>query len=162
MLGSVFLMQPIGQALAQLVGLWVLLGRESQYGMQAMQCGINTKYDEECKTIVDGIWRIVIGSGAVPALLAIIFRFFLYDCGLYQLEVKHKPGVALRDTRRIYVTPETGSGILLNSPGSGHVRSPQTMPVQFSREDLYNYFIRDKNWYYLLGELVPQVISRVR
>jgi hypothetical protein len=27
------------------------------------------------------------------------------------------------------------------------------MPQQFSIEDLKNYFIRDKNWYYLLGEL---------
>lgn len=152
MLGSVFLMQPVGQALAQLVGLWVLLGREKEYGLQAMRCGLDTKYDEECKQIVDGIWRIVIGSGAVPALLAIIFRFFLYDCGLYQLEVKHKPGIALRDTRRIYVTPETSGGVVLGSPGATRVRSPEAKPVQFSRDDLYNYFIRDKNWYYLLGE----------
>jgi PHS family inorganic phosphate transporter-like MFS transporter len=26
------------------------------------------------------------------------------------------------------------------------------MPIQFSKEDLYNYLIRDGNWYYLLGE----------
>ncbi|KAK9770713.1 putative Phosphate transporter [Seiridium cardinale] len=161
MLGSVFLMQPVGQALAQLVGLWVLIGREREYGLQAMQCGINTKYDEDCKKIVDGIWRIVIGSGAVPALLAIIFRFFLYDCGLYQLEVKHKPGIALRDTRRIYVTPETSNGILLNSPGTSQVRSPVGKPIQFSKEDLYNYFIRDKNWYYLLGTAMTWFILDV-
>ncbi|KAH8202646.1 hypothetical protein TruAng_003132 [Truncatella angustata] len=161
MLGSVFLMQPIGQALAQLVGLWVLLGREKEYGLQAMQCGINTQHDEECKKIVDGIWRIVIGSGAVPALLAIIFRFFLYDCGLYQLEVKHKPGIALRDTRRIYVAPQAGNGIILNSPESSHVPSPQAKPIQFSKEDLYNYFIRDKNWYYLLGTAMTWFILDV-
>ena len=108
MLGSVFLMQPVGQALAQLVGLWVLIGREREYGLQAMQCGINTKYDEECKKIVDGIWRIVIGSGAVPALLAIIFRFFLFDCGIYSLEVRNKPDIALMNTQRIYGAPNTG------------------------------------------------------
>ncbi|KAI4600160.1 hypothetical protein KJ359_001262 [Pestalotiopsis sp. 9143b] len=161
MLGSVFLMQPVGQALAQLVGLWVLLGREKEYGLQAMRCGLDTKYDEECKQIVDGIWRIVIGSGAVPALLAIIFRFFLYDCGLYQLEVKHKPGIALRDTRRIYVTPETSGGVVLGSPGATRVRSPEAKPVQFSRDDLYNYFIRDKNWYYLLGTAMSWFILDV-
>lgn len=153
MLGSVFLMQPIGQALAQLVGLWVLLGRDQTNSLKAMQCGINTKHDTECKQLVDGIWRIVIGSGAVPALLAIIFRFFLYDCGLYQLEVKNKPGIALRDTRRIYLAQnEARNGIMLNSPGTTQVRSPQAMPIQFSKEDLYNYFIRDGNWYYLLGK----------
>ncbi|CAI4213917.1 unnamed protein product [Parascedosporium putredinis] len=105
MLSSVFMMQPVGQALAQLVGLWVLLGREKMYGLQAMQCGLNTKYEDECKRIVDGIWRIVIGSGAAPALLAIIFRFFLYDCGLYSLEVKNKAGMALKNTQRVYGAP---------------------------------------------------------
>ncbi|KAH8675299.1 major facilitator superfamily domain-containing protein [Xylariales sp. PMI_506] len=162
MLGSVFLMQPVGQALAQLVGLWVLLGRNRQYGLQELQCGLNTENDAECRQIVDGIWRIVIGSGAVPALLAIIFRFFLYDCGLYQLEVKNKPGIALRDTRRIYVSqPDPRNGIMLNSPRATHMRSPQAMPIQFSKEDLYNYFIRDGNWYYLLGTAMTWFILDV-
>lgn len=151
MLASVFLMQPVGQALAQLVGVWVLLGREDQYGIRAMQCGINTKHEEECKQIVDGIWRIVIGSGAVPALLAIIFRFFLYDCGLYSLEVKAKTGTAFRDTQRIYGAPPATNGFGLNSPGVSHTQPFQIMPVQFSKQNLYDYFIKDGNWYYLLG-----------
>ncbi|KAL1897066.1 hypothetical protein Sste5346_004271 [Sporothrix stenoceras] len=163
MLSSVFLMQPVGQALAQLVGVWVVLGRENMYHLQEMQCGINDKYAEECKQAVDGIWRIVIGSGAVPALLAIIFRFFLYDCGLYTLEVKNKPGTAFRDTQRIYGAPVSmmgsggggggdsinGGAVSLYSPGGAH--SDEPMPIQFSIQDLKNYFIRDGNWYYLLG-----------
>ena len=158
MLSSVFMMQPIGQALAQLVGLWVVLGRERMYGMQAMQCGLNTKYDEECKKIVDGIWRIVIGSGAIPAVLAIIFRFFLFDCGLYSLEVKNKAGIALRNTQKVYGAPaETPSGFPMEANGALHGNhrrestSSQPMPLQFSREDLHRFFIQDGNWYYLLG-----------
>ncbi len=152
MLSSVFLMQPVGQALAQLVGVWVVLGRESTNHLQEMQCGINTLHHEECKQIIDGIWRIVIGSGAVPALLAIIFRFFLYDCGLYTLEVKNKPGTAFRDTQRIYGAPSgIPNGFSLYSPGGAH-QSDDPPPVQFSVQDLKNYFIRDGNWYYLLGE----------
>lgn len=153
MLSSVFLMQPVGQALAQLVGVWVVLGRNDQYGLQAMQCGINTKYDEECKRIIDGVWRIVIGSGCAPAVLAIIFRFFLYDCGLYSLEVKKKPGTAFRDTQRVYGAPPAGTSS--EAPYSPSLtREPfQFMPVQFSKDDLYNYFIKDKNWHYLLGKL---------
>lgn len=167
MLSSVFLMQPLGQALAQLVGVWVVLGREKMYHIQELQCGINTAHEDQCLKIVDGIWRIVIGSGAVPALLAIIFRFFLYDCGLYTLEVKNKPYNALRDTQRIYGAPlgmmggggvgvggdggtSINSGAMsLYSPGGAHVDEPA--PVQFSIQDLKNYFIRDENWYYLLG-----------
>ena len=151
MLASVFLMQPVGQALAQLVGVWVVLGRDNMYGLQELQCGLNLDNEAECKKIIDGVWRIVIGSGAVPAALAIVFRFFLYDCGLYTLEVKNKPGNAFRDTQRVYGAPPSSHGVPLGSPGGTSPYAPQTMPVQFSREDLKTFFIQDKNWYYLLG-----------
>ncbi|KAF4971156.1 hypothetical protein FZEAL_9910 [Fusarium zealandicum] len=196
MLSSVFMMQPIGQALAQLVGLFVLLGFQRSHDLQGMRCGLDRLHEEDCKKALDGIWRIVIGSGAVPALLAIIFRFFLFDCGNYSLEVRNKPGIALMNTQRIYGAPQ-GSG-MDSFPASGaegrHVASSypmnqvsqhqttryqrhtangnhtapsyrtnapdpmnlnstsqQAMPIQFSREDLHNYFIRDGNWAYLLG-----------
>lgn len=153
MLSSVFLMQPVGQALAQIVGIWVLLGRDDQYNLQAMQCGINTKYEEECRKIIDGIWRIVIGSGCVPAVLAIIFRFFLYDSGLYNLEVKRKPGTAFRDTQRVYgAPPPASSQESPYSPGASQRETFQFMPVQYSKANLYNYFIKDGNWHYLLGK----------
>ncbi|KAM0242584.1 hypothetical protein ACHAPO_001005 [Fusarium lateritium] len=204
MLSSVFMMQPIGQALAQLVGLFVLLGFQRSHDLQGMRCGLDKLHEEECKKALDGVWRIVIGSGAVPALLAIIFRFFLFDCGIYSLEVRNKPGMALVNTQRIYGAPQgagveafpnhgaagrsmSGSGdgtnsfpmgqfnqnqtpaaYQINPPGGNNVApsyratdlgdgmhhansSQHTMPVQFSREDLHNYFIRDGNWAYLLG-----------
>lgn len=159
MLSSVFLMQPVGQALAQIVGVWVLLGEDRAHGLQEKQCGLNTLHEEECKKIIDGTWRIVIGSGAVPALLAIIFRFFLYDCGLYTLEVKNKPGNAFRDTQRVYGAPPTTTtnSIAMSPTGGGHSASNgypgeiEAMPRQFSMEDLHTYFIKDKNWYYLFG-----------
>lgn len=153
MLSSVFLMQPVGQAVAQLVGLWVLLGFEDTKKIRAMQCGLNTLHEEECRQAVDGIWRIVIGSGAVPALLAIIFRFFLFDCGLYSLEVRNKPDVAIMNTQRVYGAPSTlPNGFQMQPQNGMHPEvSPRPMPVQFSRQDLHDYFIRDGNWYYLLG-----------
>ncbi|KAG6067444.1 hypothetical protein E4U33_005275 [Claviceps sp. LM78 group G4] len=163
MLSSVFLMQPVGQALAQLVGLWVLLGFDRSSKLQTLQCGLNTAHHEECRQAVDGIWRIVIGSGAIPALLAIIFRFFLFDCGLYSLEVRDKPAVAIRNTQRVYGTPSRVGGTrdlgnvfpmqTLNQNGNRlqTVISPRPMPVLFSKQDLHDYFIRDGNWHYLFG-----------
>ncbi|KAK3906202.1 major facilitator superfamily domain-containing protein [Staphylotrichum tortipilum] len=152
MLSSVFLMQPIGQALAQVVGVLVLLGEDAAHDLHDMQCGLNSLHEDECKKIIDGIWRIVIGSGAVPALLAIIFRFFLYDCGLYTLEVKNKPGNAFRDTQRVYGAPPTTNGTAMSPTHGGALHEPEeTMPRQFSWEDLHAYFIKDKNWCYLLG-----------
>ncbi|KAK7432567.1 hypothetical protein QQZ08_000774 [Neonectria magnoliae] len=192
MLASVFMMQPIGQALAQLVGLFVLLGFEKTHNLREMRCGLDTLHEEECRKAVDGIWRIVIGSGAVPALLAIIFRFFLFDCGIYSLEVRNKPAIALMNTQRIYGAPNGGppdgfrqnqqiaNGYPGNQPNGNHMatsyqmnppngthtinsypinaqngmhmsNSHQPMPLQFSKQDLHNYFIRDGNWAYLLG-----------
>lgn len=186
MLSSVFMMQPIGQALAQLVGLWVLLGFEDMKNLRELRCGLDLKNEEKCKEAVDGIWRIVIGSGAAPALLAIIFRFFLYDCGLYTLEVRNKPEIAIEDTQRVYgqpsdpatgfrFTPQGAEAPNINGhPPVPHSHSPpaatsrftrddslpngdaqddssRSSPVQFSKQDLYNYFIRDGNWSYLLG-----------
>ncbi|RSL46899.1 hypothetical protein CEP53_010144 [Fusarium sp. AF-6] len=198
MLSSVFMMQPIGQALAQLVGLFVLLGFQRSHDLQGMRCGLDNLHEEECKKALDGIWRIVIGSGAVPALLAIIFRFFLFDCGIYSLEVRNKPAIALMNTQRIYGAPQGGGteafpgGVngrppmngsfpmsqlnhpppstiyQMNPPNGNHTApsyrtnappnnmhltstSQQAMPIQFSKEDMHNYFIRDGNWAYLLG-----------
>jgi PHS family inorganic phosphate transporter-like MFS transporter len=45
-----------------------------------------------------------------------------------------------------YRTNGLGDGIRHQSNAS-----EPAMPVQFSREDLHNYFIRDGNWAYLLG-----------
>ncbi|KAL7942347.1 major facilitator superfamily domain-containing protein [Trichoderma barbatum] len=154
MLASVFLMQPVGQALAQIIGLLVLVGFNDTHKLKEMRCGLDTLHEEECRRAFDGIWRIVIGSGAVPALLAIIFRFFLFDCGLYSLEVKNKPGVAIMNTQRVYGAPSgsASNNVQMNSPNGMHPEnSPGPMPIQFSKEDLHNYFIRDGNWYYLLG-----------
>ncbi|EHK16425.1 uncharacterized protein TRIVIDRAFT_40830 [Trichoderma virens Gv29-8] len=154
MLASVFLMQPVGQALAQIIGLLVLIGFNNTHKLEEMRCGLDTLHEEECRRAVDGIWRIVIGSGAVPALLAIIFRFFLFDCGLYSLEVKNKPAVAIMNTQRVYGAPSgtTSNNVQMNPPNAMHPEnSPGPMPIQFSKEDLHNYFIRDGNWYYLLG-----------
>ncbi|KOS20815.1 Inorganic phosphate transporter PHO84 [Escovopsis weberi] len=155
MIAGVFMMQPVGQALAQIVGLLVLIGFNRSKGLQEMRCGLDNLYEEECRKAVDGLWRIVIGLGAIPALLAIIFRFFLYDCGLYSLEVKHKASVAIINTQRIYGAP-SGSFVTTFPTMDSHAgmrleSSHGPSSIQFSREDLYNYFIRDGNWYYLLG-----------
>lgn len=150
MIAAVFLMQPIGQALAQLVNLCVLFGRDNAHALQTMRCGLDSKHDYECRQLVDGIWRIVIGVGAFPALLAIFFRFALPDSGLYDLEVRMRPGLALTSTTKVYGGSRPGAS--RSMPHSEEQPSRQrTTPLQFSRSDLHQYFIQDRNWLYLLG-----------
>lgn len=152
MIASVFLMQPVGQALAQLVSLAVLLSRDRAHTMQGMRCGLDSKYDDECRRLVDGIWRIVIGIGAFPALLAILFRFALPDSGLYNLEVRMRARSALANAAKVYRRPGRGPDWPMYVR-SARAPSPleTAMPVQFSRADLHQYFIVERNWLYLFG-----------
>ncbi|OIW32810.1 MFS general substrate transporter [Coniochaeta ligniaria NRRL 30616] len=157
MIATVFLIQPVGQALAQVVNVAVLLGRSHTHSLQDMRCGLDTKYEYECRRIVDGVWRIVIGAGAAPALVAIIFRFFLPDSGLYNLEVRRRAKTALSDNVRVFgeplmpfnQPPDAATG--RPSASSSESASQSATPIQFSRRDLHRYFIQDENWLYLLG-----------
>jgi PHS family inorganic phosphate transporter-like MFS transporter len=152
MIASVFLMQPIGQTLAQVVNIGVLIGRDKASGLQAMRCGLDAKYDYQCRQLVDGIWRIVIGVGAFPALLAILFRFTLPDSGLYNLEVRMKSKYALSSAAKVYGRPTAGfAGPIPLRPVPTPVQPERDQSVQFSRADMHQYFIVERNWLYLFG-----------
>jgi PHS family inorganic phosphate transporter-like MFS transporter len=91
MMAAVFLMQPLGQLFASVVGLAVLLtvGRH-----------LNSETDFEQAVTVDSIWRYVVGVGAIPALVAIVFRLTIPESPRYTLDVDHDGARALRDTQR--------------------------------------------------------------
>jgi MFS transporter, PHS family, inorganic phosphate transporter len=72
MLATVFLMQALGQATAYWVTLAVLRGLGHQLGLDE-----NTTDPERARPAVDAIWRVIIGVGAFPALLAILLRRLL-------------------------------------------------------------------------------------
>ncbi|KAG0648410.1 Inorganic phosphate transporter [Hyphodiscus hymeniophilus] len=96
MMAAVFLMQPLGQLLSSIVGLAVLLtvGRNA---------GLATETDpESAKVIVDRIWRYVVGIGAIPALVAIVFRLTIPESPRFTLDVDHDGARALRDTQKYY------------------------------------------------------------
>lgn len=150
-MAAVFLMQPIGQLAAQLVGLLVFLGINKQMDLQK-KC-IDPQ-NNRCLSGVDRIWRIVTGVGAVPALLAIVFRFLIWDSGLYDLEVKKETPRAFRNTQRVYRNVQINSSPNIafqsgDSNGKVDVGAPE--PLQFSKRDLHRYFIAEGNWRTLAG-----------
>ncbi|OJD37712.1 phosphate transporter [Diplodia corticola] len=152
MMGSVFLMQPLGQLIANLVGLGVVMGYNSKH--QLDKCSSPSIGD--CRQQVDRIWRWVTGVGAIPALLAIVFRFLIKDPGLYELEVRNDGDSAFKNTDEVYGggIPEPDShGPLRHTRGSSHFMDmgEPPLPVQFSRADLYDYFIAQGNIWYLVG-----------
>lgn len=95
-MAAVFLMQPLGQLFASIVGLSVLMTVGRNGGLQTETNHV------AAATIVDRIWRYVIGVGAIPALVAIFFRLTIPESPRYTLDVDHDGARALRDTQIYY------------------------------------------------------------
>jgi PHS family inorganic phosphate transporter-like MFS transporter len=150
MMTAVFFMQPVGQLVAQLVGLVVTVGYGNMYPV------LKTCTDPvDCGPYVDGIWRWVTGVEAIPAVVAIYYRFRIKDPGLYDLDVKNQGDRAVGNTEKIYKTSPLSSQLAMEMQqapvvnGGTHTDSP--LPDQFSWEDIHEYFFTEGNWRYVLG-----------
>ncbi|KAK7714860.1 hypothetical protein SLS57_006931 [Botryosphaeria dothidea] len=142
---------PLGQLIANLVGLVVVIGYNNAYDID--HC--SHPDTDACAQHVDGVWRWVTGVGAMPALLAIVFRFLIKDPGLYELEVRNDGDSAIKNTDQVYgsIMPENSIPLRDRRRGNGHMTDmgEPPLPVQFSRQDLYSYFIEQGNIWYLVG-----------
>jgi PHS family inorganic phosphate transporter-like MFS transporter len=172
MMVAVFLMQPLGQLISQLVALGVLLGYNNGYNLQS--CYSPSDDDGNCGRVVDSIWRWVAGVGAIPALVAIIFRFQIDDPGLYDLDVRDEGTRAVQNTMMLYryrrvstqaPNHESYAGPEMHQVGPDGQEYPpvangvalqphhqdEELPRQFSREDMVDYFVVQGNWRSLAG-----------
>ncbi|KAK0706306.1 major facilitator superfamily domain-containing protein [Lasiosphaeria miniovina] len=167
MMVAVFLMQPLGQLISQLVAYGVLLGYNKTYNLQSCRA----PSEGDCGKIVDMIWRWVAGVGAIPALIAIIFRFQINDPGLYDLDVKDEGTRAVQNTMTLYgyrrmstqIPDSENDGESIEMSGdimhdghhmngaAVHHEPEEELPEQFSRKDLKDYFITQGNWRSLAG-----------
>lgn len=152
MMASVFIMQPIGQLAALLVGLWVLVGLDRTYGLQ------DRAPDDYASTapIIDTHWRYVTGAGAIPTVVALIFRLTIPESPRFTLDVRRDLDRAERETETqfslIEMDFETVVGHSETDSGDGiDTGHEEVVMKQFSRADLHRYFIADGNWRYLAG-----------
>ena len=76
MLAAVFFFQPFGQLVAVLVAFAATAGFRSRIANMT-SCSVNSTDSGavECARTVDIAWRLVAGLGALPAIIAIYFRF---------------------------------------------------------------------------------------
>ncbi|KAI0466303.1 major facilitator superfamily domain-containing protein [Xylaria cf. heliscus] len=81
MMAAVFLMQSVGQLAAYGFGLAVLVGMSKNSGLSP---------DETNREIavpkIDAIWRIIIGVGAIPALISLVLRRTIPETPYYLVE----------------------------------------------------------------------------
>ena len=83
MMASVFAMQGIGQLAAALIALIVTVGfKESLISAAKVgECG------GVCGLAVDKMWRVIIGFGAVPGLVALYYRLTIPETPRYTFDV---------------------------------------------------------------------------
>ena len=82
MLCAVFFAQPLGQLIAVLMAFAVTAGFKSHiqavtatHGALSCSLAATSEAGIDCARTVDRAWRLVAGLGAVPAAIAIYFRF---------------------------------------------------------------------------------------
>ena len=144
-------MQPIGQLAALLVGLCVLVGLDRTYGLQ------DRAPDDHASTapIIDTHWRYVTGAGAIPTLVALIFRLTIPESARYTLDVRGDLDQAERETETqfslIEMDFEAGAEHSETKSINGNDIECEERTEPFSKADLYKYFIADGNWRYLAG-----------
>ncbi|KAH8806115.1 major facilitator superfamily domain-containing protein [Xylogone sp. PMI_703] len=103
MMASVFLMQPLGQLLVAVVGWATLVGIGRSRGIDNLPANgdlLNDQQKFEVLSTIDTIWRCIVGVGAFPALVAIIYRLSIPESPRYTLDIIWDAEQALADVRK--------------------------------------------------------------
>jgi MFS transporter, PHS family, inorganic phosphate transporter len=97
MLAAVFFMQPVGQLIANLVAVIATAAYHRHIaGADPSHC------TGDCQQTTDKIWRWVVGLGAVPPTIALIFRLYIPESPRYMLEVEMDSATAVQDSKWYY------------------------------------------------------------
>ena len=99
MLAAVFFCQPLGQLIAVLMAFAATAGFRSYISTLPADtsCSVlaSKSVGMECARTVDRAWRLVAGLGAVPAVIAIVFRLTIPESVYYTLDIKNDSNEAM-------------------------------------------------------------------
>ena len=101
MLAAVFFFQPLGQLIAVLMAFAATAGFRSYISTHVTEndslCSVRATdpTGTECARTVDRAWRLVAGLGAVPALVAMVFRLTIPESVYYILDIKNDSNEAM-------------------------------------------------------------------
>ncbi|KAI8332470.1 phosphate:H+ symporter [Chlamydoabsidia padenii] len=132
MMAAVFAMQGIGQVAASIVGI-------------VTTAAFKSAIDSD-PTYLDYVWRIVIGVGAVPGVLALYYRLTIPETPRYTMDVEQKIEKGIRDAKA-FVENGASSGDYTDNIA---VAREETSP-KASWEDFCRYFGQWKNGKVLFG-----------
>lgn len=103
MISWVFFAQPMGQLLANVLSLAAVEAYKPWIEQNLHYCPSN---EPECFRAIDRLWRLVVGIGIVPAVIALAFRFTIPESPRYTLDILQNTKATLRDTANYFDAPE--------------------------------------------------------
>ncbi len=99
MLAAVFFCQPLGQLIAVLMAFAATAGFHSYISTLPTDASCSVQSPDpvgiECSRTVDRAWRLVAGLGAVPAVVAMVFRLTIPESVYYILDIKNDSNEAM-------------------------------------------------------------------
>ncbi|QRV86964.1 Sugar (and other) transporter [Ceratobasidium sp. AG-Ba] len=137
MMTAVFSMQGFGNFAAVLISLIVT----QAYKPQMTSSG--DPNNPEIKKAIDHCWRLLIGLGAVPGVLALFFRLTIPETPRYTLDIERNVHQAVQDVNRYL---QTGDYDVEPEVITERVQAPKA-----SWQDFVRYFGQWKNGKILLG-----------
>lgn len=103
MLSWVFFAQPVGQLLANVLSLAAVEAYKPWIEQHLHYC---PRDDDKCFRAIDRLWRLVVGIGIIPAVIALAFRFTIPESPRFTLDIIQNTRGTIEDTANYFGTPE--------------------------------------------------------
>jgi PHS family inorganic phosphate transporter-like MFS transporter len=103
MLSWVFFAQPVGQLLANVLSLAAVEAYKPSIEGVLQSCAPR---DDKCFRAIDRMWRLVVGIGIIPAVVALVFRFTIPESPRYTLDILQNTQGTIEDTANYFGAPE--------------------------------------------------------
>jgi PHS family inorganic phosphate transporter-like MFS transporter len=149
MMGAVFAMQGLGQLCAAFVMLFVTLGFKNSliHSTKPANC------TGDCALAVDKMWRILIGFGAVPGVIALYYRLTIPETPRYTFDVARDVERAQEDVQAYINGKREGSPDEITRI-TAQKQAAQSMTVpKASWKDFVRHYSQWKNGKLLLGHV---------
>ncbi|KAK1231355.1 hypothetical protein PQX77_005536 [Marasmius sp. AFHP31] len=135
MMNAVFAFQGLGNLFAALVGL----GLVSAYKHSIMKIDVSTDNWDA----VDPCWRLLIGLGCVPGVIALCFRFTITETPRFTMDIERNIQQAARDIEMMHTTAYSRD---LDATHALRAEAPRA-----SWRDFLTYFSQWENFKVLFG-----------